>query len=225
MPGKKNGAVAGGPGRRRRAARQRRGEGGDALFGASEVTQARIALKPSYGPVVRISRSVGYSWTYDATATDRNFTVDWSLSDVPNAAELRAVWSQWRLRGAAITITWLPKDANALAAPRVYFGMDPFITTTLTFTTIMERPHRTWSPNPTRNVLQLTMRPRVVQLVATGPQTTATVGNAIAPAGLWYDCTNEAIAYGKMWVFMTGFADVGTFVVKQDYMFDFRGTR
>jgi hypothetical protein len=195
------------------------------MFGASEVTQARVKLNPTYGPVVRINRSLGYTWGFDSTATDRNFTVDWSLSDVPNSNEFQVLFSQWKLARASITITWLPKDSNALAAPRVFFGMDPFITSSLTFTSVMERPHRTWSPNPQRNVLQLNLDPRVVQLVATGPQTTATVGNAAAPKSLWYDTTNQAIAYGRLWVFMTGFADIGQFAVKQDYQFHFRGTK
>lgn len=195
------------------------------MFGASEVTQSRLNLTPTYGPVVRISRSSAYNWQYDSTATDRNFTVDWSLSDVVNSSEFTNLFSQWKLARASITITWLPKDSNALSAPRVYFGMDPFITSSLTFSTVMERPHRIWSPTPQRNVLQLTLNPRVVQLVATGPQTSATVANGLAPRSMWYDTTNQAIAYGKMWVFMTGFADIGQFAVKQDYQFHFRGTK
>lgn len=193
--------------------------------GASEITQSRVALTPLYGPIVPITRSTAYLWTYDATATDRNFSVDWSLSDVPNSTEFTSLFSQWRLTGGTITLTWLPKDANALTAPRIYFGMDPFITGNQTFTSVQERPHRTWSPTPTRNVLQLALKPRVVQLVATGPQSSATVANAVAPPGLWYDCTMPAIAYGKLWIFMTGFGEIGSFSVKQDYMFQFRGTR
>lgn len=205
--------------------RQRRRGGRRNMQGASEVTQSRVSLSPMYGPVVPITRSAAYSWVYDSTATDRNFTVDWSLSDVPNSSEFTNLFSQWRLRAGTITITWLPKDANALSAPRVYLGLDPFVTSNQSFASVQERPHRTWSPTPTRNVLQLQLKPRVVQLVATGPQTTATVANALAPLGLWYDCTNAAISYGKLWVFMTGFNDVGSFAVKQDYMFEFRGTR
>lgn len=215
--------MAGKLGRRGRAVRRKRRAAGQQ--GASEITQSRISLTPTYGPTVPITRSTAYSWTYDATATDRNFTVDWSLSDVPSSSEFTNLFSQWRMKAGTITLTWLPKDANALAAPRIYFGMDPFITTSQTFTSVQERPHRTWSPTPTRNVLQLQLKPRVVQLVATGPQSTATVANALAPPGLWYDCTMPAISYGKFWVFMTGFADVGSFAVKQDYMFEFRGTR
>lgn len=210
---------------RPRAQRRGRRSPGAALFGASEITQARVDLKPVYGPVVRIARSVVYDLA--RVSTDGGFFFDWSLSDVPNSNEFSALFQQWRLDSAAITFTW--RSANEANPVRPVFTManDPFSSSAPSaLTELLERPNRTWSPNAQRTVLQLAMRPQAIALSASGAGTGSLVINALAPRGQWYPASASSLSYGALLLWISGWAtNAGTIQVKQDYMFSFRGPK
>lgn len=208
----------------RRAQRRPRGQG-DGPFGASEVTQSRIQLRPTYGPTVRISRSVVYDWT--RTAADGGFFMDWSLGDVPNSSEFTALFAQWKLAGAAFTITWRSANEANPVRPTVYFALDPFATAAPSaLAEVLERPNRTWTPNAQRTVLQVSCRPRAIALSASGAGSGSLVINSLAGQDQWYTCASPQLSYGSVlfWVANWG-AGAGTIQVKQDYMFCFRSPR
>lgn len=211
--------------KRSRAQRRGRGAGGLAAFGASEITQARVDLKPVYGPVVKIARSVVYDLT--RTATDAGYFFDWSLSDVPNSNEFSALFQQWRLDSAAITFTWRSTNEANPVRPSFIFANDPFATAAPTaLSEVLERPNRTWSPNAQRTVLQLAMRPQAISLAASGAGSGSLVINAIAPRGQWYPTSAGALSYGSLLVWIANWGiTAGTLQVKQDYMFSFRGSK
>lgn len=213
--------------RRRRRGNQRGGQNG-----TQEVTQSLITLRPSYGPVVKISRSVApFEWsTQSATLTDGSFALGWSLSDVPSVAEFTSLFQQWRLRAARVTLTWRSLNETNPVRPTIYFGVDPFVDPAVppTLLDALQRPHRTWTPNAMRTIVQLRPQLKVVGAVFATPSTTSvTMGNATAPAGQWYDCaTSSTVNYGTFWaVVQTWSATTGVIRVQQEFDLEFRGPR
>lgn len=212
---------------RRRARARARGS----QNGLQEVTQGLVALRPSYGPTVRISRSVApFEWsTASATLTDGSFGVGWSLNDLPNFSEFVGMFQQWRLRQARITLTWRSLNESSPTRPTIYFGVDPFIDPSAppTLTEALQRPHRTWSPNATRTTLQIRPQVKVTSAVFASPGSAATIFNSTAPQGQWYDCSNAAaVNYGTFWtVVQTWSATTGVVRVQQEFDLEFRGTR
>lgn len=195
------------------------------LSGAYETTQRPIRLRPEFGPVCRIPRTVVYDWTLPAA--DQAFLVDFSLGDVPNVTEFTTLFRQWRLRNTRVTIDWRSANENTPTRPVLYFGVDPFMASApTTLADAMQRPHRTWTPNATRTVLQLDLDLAVVNLVASGPGVGALVTNSLAPKNAWFDTSQATVAYGVFWCWVAnwrgGFSG-GHFTITQDFLFEFRG--
>lgn len=204
---------------RRRQRRQRQGRD---LFGAQEITQARVNFTPSWGPVVKINRSVGFNLT--RAGTDGGYYFDWALSDVPSSSEFTNLFRQWRLSKMAITFTYRSSDEATPERPAFTMALDPFAATApAAQNDVFTRQNRTWSPNATRTTLQLVCDCRAMALSASGPGSGATVTNTLAPKGLWYTCDVPGLAYGALLVWIGGWANAADVIqVKQDYMFEFR---
>lgn len=216
-------------GRTARTRRRRARRGNRAMNGTQEVTQSLVTMKPSYGPTVRISRSVSpFSWsTTSPTLTDSSFGVGWSLNDLPNFSEFVGMFAQWRLRRASITMTFL---AGTITVPvTLYFGVDPFVdpASPPTLTEALQRPHRTWTPNAMRTTLQIRPQVKVCSAVLGSPGSTATIFNSTAPLSQWYDCSNaSAVNYGTFWAVVQSWTNTtGSFRVHQEFELEFRGTR
>ncbi len=194
-------------------------------FGASEITQSRVAFRPTYGPVLRICRSTVFDLT--RVATDGGFFFDWSLSDVPNSNEFAALFAQWRLDRGAITFTWKSANEANPVRPTFTFALDPFATAApASLTEVLERPNRTWSPNAQRTVLQFDCKPRAIALTASGAGSGSLVINSLAPTSAWYPCASGSLSYGAMLLWLSGWgANAGTVTVKQDYFFSFRSPK
>lgn len=195
------------------------------LSGAFETSQAVVTLKPDYGRVVRIPRSVVYDWTLPGA--DQAFLVDWALGDVPNVSEFTSLFRQWRLRNARITINWRSANESTPTRPTLYFGVDPFMSAApSSLVDVMQKPHRTWTPNNTRTVLQLDVKAGVIALSASGPGVGALVTNSLAPRDRWYDTSQSTVAYGVFWCWVAnwhGGQTGGSFTITQDFDFEFRG--
>jgi len=196
-------------------------------FGAQDITQSRVVMRPVYGPNVRISRSLVYDLT--RTATDQGFIFDWSLSDVPNAAEFTALFAQWRLDGMCITFTWRSANEANPTRPAFTFAIDPFATAAPSSAQeVLERSNRTWTPNAQRTTLQLKCACAPLNLVASTGGAGGLVLNALARPGEWYSCLGQgsALSYGQLLLWIQGWtANSGTISVKQDYMFGFRSPK
>jgi len=196
-------------------------------FGAQEITQARVNMRPSWGPTVHIARSVVYDLT--RVATDQGFAFDWSLSDVPNASEFVALFAQWKLSAMAITFTWRSANEANPTRPIIYLALDPFASgAPASANEILERPNRSWSPNSNRTTLQLKVAARAINLVASGVGSGSLVLNSLAPPGTWYSTSgnNSTVSYGTLLAWVQGWtANSGSFTVKQDYMFCLRSSK
>lgn len=209
------------PSRRQRRPRAR----GQTDFGATEITQGRVTMRPMYGPTVPICRSVVLDVA--RVTTDGGFFFDWALADVPNSNEFSALFAQWKLDRAAITFTWRSANEANPVRPTFTFAMDPFATSApASLQEVLERPNRTWSPNAQRTVLQLAMKPRALSLSASGAGSGSLVINSLAPPNTFYPTSSGALAYGSLllWIANWG-ATSGTLQVKQDYWFSFRSTK
>lgn len=206
----------------RRPARKQKSS---SVSGAFETTQGVVTLRPDYGNVVRIPRSVAYDWTLPGA--DQAFLVDWALGDVPNVSEFTSLFKQWRLRNARITINWRSNNEANPTRPTLYFGVDPFMAAApATLAEVMQRPHRSWTPNGTRTVLQLDVKAGVIALAASGPGVGAFVTNSLAPKARWYDTAQSTVAYGVFWCWVANWhtgAYGGNFTITQDFDLEFRG--
>lgn len=218
MPGGKKGRAA-----RQRGRRQRKAA--DTSFGSTEITQARVSMRPTYGPSLPICRSVVYDLT--RVSTDGGFFFDWSLSDVPNAGEFAALFAQWRLDRGAVTFTWRSANEANPTRPVFTLALDPFASAApALLQEVLERPNRTWSPNAQRTVLQLACKPRALSLAASSAGGAALVINSLAPPGAWYPTASTTLSYGAMLLWVAGWnLNSGTITVKQDYWFSFRSTK
>jgi hypothetical protein len=195
--------------------------------GTYEVRQSVVMLRPTYGPTCPISRTIRYNWAI--AAADQGFTVDWALSDVANSTEFTNLFKQWCLKGARLSVNWRSSNEANPIRPVVYYGMDPFTTGTITQAIALERPHKTWTPNAQRTLLQIACKPRVVMLTSTTPAVGATIVNSLAPVDSWYDTTQPSLGYGALWFYIANWnttaANGGAFELQQDYDFHFRGTQ
>lgn len=221
MPGRRNGVGKGrgaGRGMRRMRAPRR------SLAGSTEITQARVALQPTYGPVCRISRSNAYLLT--RAGTDAGYFFDWSLSDVPNASEFTALFQQWRLVGTHITFTYRSANEATPSRPAFTFAIDPFAASApASLNDMLQRPCRVWSPNATRTVLQLTCPARPLSLSASGAGSGALVISTLAPRNLFYPTSSTSLAYGSLLVWIGSWAASDAIEVRQSYDFEFRGSQ
>lgn len=208
--------------RRRRAAAP-----GNGPAGSYEVSQGVVTLKPDFGKVCSISRSLVYDWALPVA--DQAFLVDWSLGDVPNASEFTALFKQWRIAGSRIAINWRSANESTPTRPTLYFGVDPFMSAApATLAEVVQRPHRTWTPNNARTVLQLNVKAMVIDLVASGPGVGAFVTNSLAPRGKWYDTSQSTVAYGVFWCWVSnwrGGNTGGSITITQDFDLQFRGSQ
>lgn len=207
--------------------RKQRRQGDGFKSGSFETRQQVTTLRPSYGPVVRIPRSIVYDWTLPAA--DQAFLVDWSLGDVPNYTEFAALFRQWRLRTSRITINWRSANENTPTRPVLYYGVDPFMSAAPTsLNDVMQKPHRVWTPNNTRTVLQLDVRTAVVALSASTPGVGSLITNSLAPRNRWFDTSTPALAYGVFWCWVAnwrGGMTGGSLTITQDFDFEFRGVQ
>jgi len=205
--------------------RRRPARGNEGGFGAQEITQARIIMQPTFGPVCRIPRS--YTFDLSRTASASGFFFDWSLSDVPNASEFTALFAQWRLMRSSITFTWRSVNEANPTRPIFYLALDPFASAApASINEILERPNRTWSPNAQRTTLQLDVKAKALDLVASGAGASALVVNALAQPNQWYPTTSTGLSYGALLLWIEGWgASAGTITVKQDYWFCFRSSK
>lgn len=222
MPRSNRGRAAKPPagGRRRR---NRAGMGGrSGAFGAQEITQTRVSFGPTYGPQVRIARSLAYNLA--RVGVDGGYYFDWSLSDVPNNSEFTALFAQWKLVKTSITFTWRSSNDANPNRPQFTMAVDPFATTAPTaITEVLQRSNRTWSPNATRTTLQLDVKATAIMLSASGPGSGALVINTLAPKGQWYPTANPQVSYGSLLIWIAGWGiSQDVIQVKQDYEFVFR---
>lgn len=225
MPRGRGGKGGDKPSRPRRA-RNRRGMAGPAGgFGAQEITQARVSFAPTYGPQVRIARSVAYDLT--RAGASGGYYFDWSLSDVPNSAEFTALFAQWKLVKGSITFTWRSSNDANPARPTFTMAVDPFATAVpASREEVLQRSNRTWSPNAQRTTLQLDVKCAAMQLAASGPSSGALVINTLAPRSAWYPTANPQVSYGSLLIWIEAWANTTDLVqVKQDYEFCFRSPK
>lgn len=182
-------------------------------------------MRPLYGPICRVSRSVTYDLT--RTATDGGFYFDWGLGDVTGASEFSALFAQWRLDGGAITFTWRSANEANPVRPMFTLAVDPFSTTApASASELLERSNRTWSPNAQRTTLQLACKPRAIALAASSAGSGALVVSSLAPQSAWYPTSAVGMNYGAVLLWVQGWgATAGTITVKQDYMFSFRSPK
>ena len=189
------------------------------------MTQSRVHLRPVYGPVVKIARSVAFDLT--RTANDQGFFFDWSLSDVSNVPEFTSLFTQWRLDQAAITFTWRSANEANPTRPLFTFSCDPFATTApASLPEMLERPNRTWSPNGQRTVLQMVVDAKALALGSSNAGAGALVSSLLAAPDAWWSTAVPSIAYNALLLYVNGWtANSGVISVKQDYMFSFRGSK
>lgn len=191
-------------------------------FGAQEITQSRVSFAPTYGPQVRIARSLAYNLA--RAGTDAGYYFDWSLSDVPNNSEFTALFAQWKLVKASITFTWRSSNDASPTRPQFTMAVDPFASAApTTITEVLQRSNRTWSPNAMRTTLQLDVKATALMLSASGPGSGALVINTLAPKGQWYPTANPQVSYGALLIWASGWSNASDVIqVKQDYEFCFR---
>lgn len=194
------------------------------VAGSTEITQSRVALRPTYGPPCRIHRSQAYLLT--RAGTDAGYFFDWSLSDVPNASEFTALFAQWRLVGTHITFTYRSANEANPSRPSFTMSVDPFATSApSSLAEMLQKPNRVWSPNATRTVLQLTCPARPLSLSASGAGSSALVISTLAPRGLFYPTSSTSLAYGSLLLWIGSWAASDSIEVRQDYDFEFRGAQ
>lgn len=213
--------------KRRSARRGRRSRGLRA--GSMAVAPLGGALTPSYGPVCRIQRSFEFQQT--PAAAEVGSIWNWSLSDLTSFSDFSNLFLQWKLDAVTVDVTYnAPYGAASGTPPRFLYAFDPLaLSSDLTGPNVLlQRKCRVWVPNPTKNTLRITVKPRALML-STNSSGSAAVVQTLAPAGAWFSTDTSQLSYGNLiaWVenFTTANAGAGVFSHYHTMHMSFRGPR
>lgn len=187
------------------------------------------ALRPQYGPVVRIQRTAEFQ--VPVPLAEAPFLWEFSLSDLPNYTEFQNLFLQWKLDKVTVDISWnAPYGAASGTPPRMLYCMDP-MAVSADFTSpnsLLQRKCRVWVPNPTKNTCRIVFQPAVVMLITNTAGSTG-IAQAPAPRGLWYSTSTDQVAYGRLIAWHENYTPAnlgaGQFTHYHTFHLSFRGAK